>query len=129
MDAKTLNDLRDKAHAMAREKGWHDEEHSDEHWLMLVITEVAEAVEAYRERGFDAWFECPHCGREFNRLASVCCRRYIESWKPCGVGSELADVVIRVMDFGERYALPLAWAIMEKIEYNKGRPHKHGKEF
>ena len=32
-----LNGLRDEDYAIAKAKGWHDEEQSDEHWLMLII--------------------------------------------------------------------------------------------
>ena len=44
-----LNELRDEDYAIAKAKGWHDEEHSDSHWLMLIITEIAEAVQADRK--------------------------------------------------------------------------------
>lgn len=44
-----LNKLRDEAYATAKANGWHNEEHSDEHCLMLVITEIAEAVQADRK--------------------------------------------------------------------------------
>ena len=44
-----LNNLRDEAYAIAREHGWHEQEHSDEHHLMLIITEMAEAVQADRK--------------------------------------------------------------------------------
>ena len=44
-----LNELRDEAYSIAKANGWHEEEHSDEHWLMLVITEIAEAVQADRK--------------------------------------------------------------------------------
>ena len=41
-----LNKLRDEAYSIAKANGWHEQEHSDEHWLMLIITEIAEAVQA-----------------------------------------------------------------------------------
>lgn len=44
-----LNKLRDKAYKIACEHGFHDEESSNEHCLMLVITELSEAVEADRK--------------------------------------------------------------------------------
>ena len=44
-----LNELRDEAYSIAKANGWHEEEHSDEHLLMLVITEIAEAVQADRK--------------------------------------------------------------------------------
>ncbi len=39
---------------------------------------------------------------------------------------ELADVVIRIMDFGGQYGLNLAEAIIAKHQYNLGRSKMHG---
>ena len=39
---------------------------------------------------------------------------------------ELADVVIRIMDYCARYRLPLLTAIIEKSNYNKSRSYRHG---
>lgn len=44
-----LNTLRDEAFKIACEHGFHDTELSNEHYLMLVITELSEAVEADRK--------------------------------------------------------------------------------
>lgn len=41
---------------------------------------------------------------------------------------ELADTVIRILDFAGYYSLDLGGAIIEKLEYNLGRPYKHGKK-
>ena len=46
---KDLNELRDRAYKTACEHGFHEEELSDMHLLMLVITELSEAVEADRK--------------------------------------------------------------------------------
>lgn len=43
-----INDLRDKAYKCAKAHGWHDTELSDEHFLWLIITELAEATNAHR---------------------------------------------------------------------------------
>ena len=43
--------------------------------------------------------------------------------------AELADAIIRIMDFAQEYDLNLADAILAKHEYNKSRPYKHGKAF
>ena len=45
-----LNNLRDEAYSIAKMNGWHNEEHSDSHCLMLIITEIAEAVNADRNK-------------------------------------------------------------------------------
>jgi NTP pyrophosphatase (non-canonical NTP hydrolase) len=46
--------------------------------------------------------------------------------KPEGFPSELADIMIRVMDLAEGMGVDLGKEILEKHEYNKTRPYKHG---
>jgi NTP pyrophosphatase (non-canonical NTP hydrolase) len=46
-----------------------------------------------------------------------------------GVEAELADCVIRIMDFAHHNNLRLAEAIVAKHNYNVKRPYKHGKKF
>lgn len=48
MENVDFNLLRDKAYKIAKDKGFHDENYSDEHYLVLVISELSEALEAYR---------------------------------------------------------------------------------
>jgi NTP pyrophosphatase (non-canonical NTP hydrolase) len=43
-----------------------------------------------------------------------------------GLEAELADVIIRIMDFSAHYNLAIAEAILAKIEFNKTREFKHG---
>lgn len=43
-----------------------------------------------------------------------------------GSAAELADMIIRIMDYAYVRELDLAGAIIAKIEYNKGRAFKHG---
>lgn len=44
-----------------------------------------------------------------------------------GLEAELADTVIRILDFSGRHQLRLGEAIIEKLAYNTTRPFKHGK--
>lgn len=46
--------------------------------------------------------------------------------KPCGIPSELADIVIRIMHFSHRHGIDLGKAMREKMAYNETRPFKHG---
>jgi NTP pyrophosphatase (non-canonical NTP hydrolase) len=46
--------------------------------------------------------------------------------KPEGIPTEMADVVIRIMDMAGYYGIDLEQAIIDKIKYNKTRPYKHG---
>ena len=94
-----LNNLRDEAYAIAREHGWHEEEHNDEHYLMLIITEISEAVQADR-KGWHANTE------EYIRLMSDRENNNGDLWFNWAfsqqikgtVEDELADIVIRCLD-------------------------------
>ena len=44
-----LNKLRDRAYSIAKAHGFHEKEYSDETYLMLIITEISEAVNADRK--------------------------------------------------------------------------------
>lgn len=46
--------------------------------------------------------------------------------KPCGIPSELADIVIRVLDTCVFYGIDIGKVIIQKHEYNKSRPYRHG---
>ena len=54
---------------------------------------------------------------------------YSEGNKPEGVPSELADVIIRILDMCEKYGIDMEAMLLEKHEFNKSRPYKHGKKF
>jgi hypothetical protein len=45
------------------------------------------------------------------------------------VGEELADCVIRIMDYCGARSIDLEKLLLDKIEINKTRPHRHGKAF
>lgn len=46
-----------------------------------------------------------------------------------GVEEELADVIIRILDFAGYHQLRLGEALSAKIAYNLTRPFKHGKAY
>jgi len=107
----TLNELRDKCHAMAVEKGWYESGHRNiGEALMLVVTEVAEAMEE---------------ARRSNALLET---YFLPSspTKPEGFPIELADVLIRVFDLAGSLGVDLDEAVRMKMEYNATRPHRHG---
>lgn len=43
-----------------------------------------------------------------------------------GIPSELADIIIRVLDICGAYNINISAAVIEKMRYNKTRPYKHG---
>jgi hypothetical protein len=46
--------------------------------------------------------------------------------KPEGVGSEMADIFIRLMDEVDRSGIDLEWEVTRKLAYNRTRGHRHG---
>lgn len=101
MNEIDLNALRDRAYKTACEHGFHDTELSNEHLLMLVITELSEAVEADRKgRKFKGIISFE---REFNRYSALVdeTKRFkcaFERYVKDTVSDELADVAIRLLD-------------------------------
>lgn len=99
-----LNKLRDRAYQCACAHGFHDEALSDEHFLMLVITELAEAVEADRigrhadKLGFDTGISNAYHGVVRDDWFTYCYNRCIKGT----VEEELSDAVIRLLDLAGR---------------------------
>ena len=98
------NNLRDRAYDNACKHGFHDKEYSDEHWLMLILTEIGEAVNADR-KGKHADVE------EFNKTTKITDFGFMRTFEKCikdSVCDELADVVIRCLDFAglKKFDLP-----------------------
>lgn len=88
----------------AFEAGWHDKDVDKGTRLMLIVSEVAEAMEGERKDLMDN--HLPH-----RRMAEV----------------EMADAVIRIMDYCGKYGYDLEGAMEEKLEYNLHR-EDHKKE-
>lgn len=97
-----LNKLRNEAYKTAREHGFHDKELSNEHLLMLVITELAEAVDADRKGrraktySFKSWKYKFSSHTEEGRIRAF--KEDFEANLKDTVEDELADAVIRLLD-------------------------------
>lgn len=87
-----LNKLKQEIHQNAIDKGFWSQDLSDEHCLMLVITEVAEMVEADR-KGMRVPSHIIKIAKEkgFNDM-------FFKSFYSGTVEDELADIVIRLLD-------------------------------
>jgi NTP pyrophosphatase (non-canonical NTP hydrolase) len=94
---KSLNELAQICHSIAKSKGFWDSERNVGEALMLMVTELAEAMEAHRHQD----------QAHFNE--------------------ELADTFIRLLDFCGGMGIDIETEIEKKARKNQSRPYKHGK--
>lgn len=96
-----FDELAQEAFATAKTHGWHDEEQPDETYLMLIITEIAEAVQADRKNKhadaglFNADVETLDMADGYDRDVW---KRDFEIFIKNTVEDELSDIVIRCLD-------------------------------
>ena len=97
MSTPTIKEMTDLCHAIAKSKGFWDKERNTGEALMLVVTELAEAMEAHRKQD------------------------------PENFKEELADTFIRLFALCGGMGNDIEAEILKKCEKNKLRPYKHGK--
>ena len=93
-DVKYLSKL---CHRIAREKGFWDSKRNTGEMLMLIVTELSEAMEAHRLKDKE------------------------------GFNEEIADTFIRLFDLCGGLKIDILKEIEKKTLKNKKRPYKHGK--
>ena len=124
----TINELTKEIHDNAKNHGWWDEPRSFAEVMALCVSELAEALEEDRagkpmvyckEHDEDVCGDCLECreGCAFN------------GDKPEGVATEMADCIIRILDWAGYAGVDMEQVILMKHEFNKGRPYKHGKKY
>ena len=99
--AQALNVLSGEIHDDSTSAGWWDD--GDDKYvlatkLMLTVSEIAEAMEGVRKDLMDD--HLPH-------------RKMVEV--------EVADAIIRLLDFAGALNMDIGGAVMEKLEYNRNR--------
>ena len=109
-----LKQLSEEIRAVNLEHGWDSyvgsvpERFSEK--MLLIVSEISEALEEFRNhRGINEVY----CNDE-------------KPDKPEGIPIELADAIIRILDFCEGNDIDIVKAIEGKVAYNKTRPYRHG---
>lgn len=105
-----VNAIKTLCYTQAAAMGWHDKPREIGTDLMLIVSEISEAMEGARKDLMDD--HLPH-------------RKMLEV--------ELADAVIRILDTAGKYNLDLGGAMFEKLKYNLTRadhqPENRQKKF
>jgi NTP pyrophosphatase (non-canonical NTP hydrolase) len=103
-----LTQLIQTIHKNSIDHGWYDKERSFGDITALIHSEVTEAFEEYRN------------GHDPQEIY------FSEGGKPEGVGIELADAIIRILDYCGAAGIDIDECIRIKHEYNVSRPYRHG---
>lgn len=145
---RPLAQMQQQVREVNEANGWFDSDRTFGEDIALLHSEASEMLEAYRENGteepprsvreeawgrngvpetvrylMDAVDANPH--ERFDKGDEVLLAQY-GVVKPEGVGSEAADVLIRLLDTCERYGIDLDYEFERKIAFNATRGHRHG---
>lgn len=94
-------------YATGKSAGFYDHDFNDGEKIALMHSELSEALEGLRG--------APFPGIPDDKLPD---RPMVEC--------ELADTIIRIMNYASHRGLDVAGAVIEKNAFNKTRGHKHG---
>ena len=122
-----MNTIAKQIYEANKAKGFWDKERNVGELLMLVVSELGEAMEAHRKGKFTqplqlAWF-----------FATLDKSHAIQEVFPDHIKDtfedEIADAIIRLLDLSAGLGIDIEGHIKAKLEYNKSRPYLHGKKY
>lgn len=135
-DGGIIKLMQDEVKACNQKNGWYDAERSFGDEIALLHSEVSEALEEYRRHGTQRYvvhgmpygevaYLKPDDDYPFMTTHEYGDQR-LRLMKPEGVPSELADVLIRLLDMAERAGVDLFKEYRTKMDYNWQRSYRHG---
>lgn len=129
-----LNVLAKDVHQNAINHGWWEKEREFGSLVALMHSELSEALEEHRNghEPTETYFPCENNDCRNNYEGN--CYKNVDAYKttcdiilkPEGIPAELADVIIRILDYCGKEGIDIEEAIRIKHEYNKTRPYRHG---
>lgn len=120
-----INDTSKVIHTINVEKGFWENPRNKGELLMLVVSELAEALEADRKNRYTSTDV-----KKITALAKD--ENFIHEFTTHVKDTfedEIADAVIRLLDMSAGLGIDLEKHIEAKLRYNASRPKKHGKKY
>jgi NTP pyrophosphatase (non-canonical NTP hydrolase) len=117
-----LNQLSKSIHRDNRAQGFWDQERNIGEMLMLIVSELGEALEAHRRgRLVESPPVVPH--------GEVAFKLFFEDQVKDSFQDEIADALIRILDLCGGLDIDIEYFIEQKLRYNRSRKRLHGKEY
>jgi NTP pyrophosphatase (non-canonical NTP hydrolase) len=116
IQALAIQDMTREVREVNTANGWHDHGRTFGDGIALIHSEVSEALEAYRAWGVEDATGPPMNPGGTNGAPP----------KPEGVGSEFADILIRLLDECDRQGIDLSAEFTRKLAHNRTRGYHHG---
>jgi NTP pyrophosphatase (non-canonical NTP hydrolase) len=102
--------------ANCKAKGWHNNPPDFLGRMALLHSEISEAVEAWRINGL----------KDMTLPGGLDTCQGCADCQPEGVGSEYADILIRLLDNCYLDGIDLTAEVRRKLAFNRSRPYRHG---
>ena len=129
----SLNNLRDRAHSTAVEKGWHEKEVTHGESIALMHSELSEALEAIRKgkrltpvKWPKPIFKAVYHSVNYQTPWQEEYQKVFEEEVKDLPGDELADVIIRILDYCGKHQIDIDLHVKAKMLYNTTRSYRHG---
>ena len=116
---KDLNELSKQIHKDNVERGFYDDPRQTGTLLMLIVSELAEALEADRKG--------QHV--DINKITNWCEPQNFKEKIKDSFEDEIADTFIRLFDLCGYMNIDIEKHIEAKLNFNKTRGYKHGKKY
>lgn len=120
---KSLGDLAKEIHKQAVAHGWWEDERSFPEIVALCHSELSEALEEYCNSRPARYVVSDIVGETPMVVTDP---MSFEGRKPEGIAVEMADCIIRILDWCGNECIDIDGVVEQKMAYNETRPYKHG---
>lgn len=123
-----LTELSKKIHAGNVERGFYEHPATFPDRCMLIVSEIAEAVEAHRE-GRTTWKGYVSQAQNMAETDNDNFAPYFRTYVKDTVEDEIADAIIRLLDLSGYMGIDIDAHVAAKLAYNATRGIRHGKAY
>lgn len=123
-----LTELSQRIHAGNVERGFYEHPATFPDRCMLIVSEIAEAVEAHRE-GRSAERDDVHQALRMSAMEMTPFVGFFRDKVKDTVEDEIADAIIRLLDLSGYMHIDIDAHVAAKLSYNATRGIRHGKAY